>query len=84
MSALDHMILTILTPEHTLLESKVSRVELPGSKGRFVVLRNHAPVITSLTEGEVVYMAGCEEGRVRILSGFAEVKDNVITVCAEI
>ena len=78
------MILTVLTPEKTLLEAGVSKVTLPGSKGSFMVLRSLAPVITSLTEGDVVYMSGDEQGRIHVLAGFVEVNDNRITVCAEV
>ena len=84
MAACDTMILTVLTPEKTLLEAGVSKVTLPGSKGSFMVLRNHAPVISSLTEGDVIYMSGDEEGRIHVLAGFVEVNDNRITVCAEV
>ena len=78
------MTLTVLTPEKTLLETRVSKVSLPGSKGCFLVLRNHAPVISSLTEGELVYMSENKEERIHILAGFVEVNDNRITVCAEV
>ena len=84
MAACDPMTLTVLTPECTLLETGVSKVSLPGSKGCFMVLRNHAPVISSLTEGDVVYMSGDEEGRIHVLEGFVEINDNRITVCAEV
>lgn len=78
------MTLTVLTPEKTLLEAGVSKVSLPGSKGSFMVLRNHAPVISSLTEGDVVYMSEDKEGRIHVLAGFVEINDNRITVCAEV
>lgn len=84
MAACDTMTLTVLTPEKTLLEAGVSSVSLPGSKGRFMVLRNHAPVISSLTEGDLMYVSDQTEGRIHLLAGFVEVKDNVITVCAEV
>ena len=84
MATCDTMTLTVLTPEKTLLEAGVSKVSLPGSKGSFMVLRNHAPVISSLTEGDVVYMSEDKEGRIHVLAGFVEINDNRITVCAEV
>lgn len=80
----DNIYLIVLTPQETLFEGNVEKVELPGEKGRFMVLNNHAPVITSLAEGFIVYAAGGKEGRLAILSGFASVNNNVITVCAEV
>ena len=49
-----------------------------------MVLRNHAPLITSLERGEVNYESEGVEGSVAIASGFVEVKDNTVTVCAEV
>ena len=84
MTTSDTMILTVLTPEKMLLETAVSKVSLPASKGRFMVLRNHAPLISSLTEGDIVYTSEGREESVHILAGFVEVNDNRITVCAEV
>lgn len=84
MAASDTMTLKVLTPERTLLEAEVSKVALPGSKGRFMVLRNHAPIISSLDEGDVTYMSGNEEGRIHVSAGFVEVNENIVTVCAEV
>lgn len=84
MAAEDTMILTVLSPEKMLLETQVSKVTLPGTKGRFMVLHNHAPIISSLEEGEVVYMSEGTEERIHVLAGFAEVNANKITVCAEV
>lgn len=84
MSKSDRIFLNILTPEKTLLEKYVSKVELPATKGRFMVLWNHIPVITSLESGFVVYEADGKMEKVEIVSGFAEVCNNVVTVCAQV
>lgn len=84
MRTADEMTLVVMTPEKTRLEIPVSMVSLPGSKGRFAVLKNHAPLISSLEEGDVVYVSEGVEGRIQIISGFVEVKENRITVCAEL
>lgn len=80
----DCMTLMVLTPEQTLLEQPVSKVSLPGSKGRFMVLKGHAPLISSLEGGEIVYMSSGKEDRLVIASGFVEVNADRITVCAEV
>ena len=74
------MRLNIITPEGTLVDQEVDRVELPGAKGRFVVLKDHAPIVSSLVEGEIVF--GQDES-VQIKSGFVEVHDNQIIACVE-
>ncbi len=80
----DRISLTVLTPEKTLLEKKVSKVELPGSKGRFMVLYNHEPLISSLDEGQVVYESEGVTGKVDVRDGFVEVHENKVIVCAEV
>ena len=76
--------LVVFTPRYTLLETYVDKVALPASKGQFMVLYNHAPVISSLEEGRLVYEADGKQESVEILGGFAEVDENVVTVCAEV
>lgn len=84
MSASDNIYLTILTPEKTLLEKPVSKISLPGSKGRFMILHNHAPLISSLEEGDLVYESEGIEERVHVMSGFVEIIDNKAVVCVEL
>ncbi len=66
------------------MDETVDDVMLPGTAGRFEVLKDHAPIITSLERGRVVWHAGGKEDFREIKSGFAEVKGNVVTVCVEI
>ena len=90
------MRLNIITPEGTLVDQEVDRVEFPGAKGRFVVLKDHAPIVSSLVEGDIVFGPGPStplrdrenelrdrEGQMRISSGFVEVHDNQIIACVE-
>ena len=84
MSSTDYISLVILTPEATLMEKRVSKISLPGSKGRFMILKDHAPIISSLEEGDVVFESDGVTEKVNIVSGFVEVNNNVVTVCAEV
>lgn len=76
--------LVVLSPQKTLLDTMVDKVTLPASRGRFMVLYNHAPVITSLDEGYLIYENDSVAGNIYIDAGFAEVCDNVVTICAEV
>ena len=76
--------LHILSPEGTVLEAQAELVTLPGSAGPFTVLKDHAPIVTSLDKGRVRYVSAGKELFVDIKEGFAEVKNNVVTVCAEV
>ena len=76
------MTLTILTPYDTRTHS-AEAVFLPGAAGAFEVLRNHAPIISTLVEGEIRWREDGEEKSFAIKGGSVMVQDNVITVCAE-
>ena len=84
MTSADNIRLLVLTPQKTLFEGLVEKVELPGTKGRFMVLKNHAPLISSLSVGNVVYTSEGNESRIRIVTGFVRINDNEVVVCAEV
>ena len=78
------MILDVISPERTLVHAAVEAVELPGTKGRFEVLLDHAPLITSLEKGVIAYRNGEGTDKVAISSGFVEVNDNHVVACVEL
>ena len=80
----DVISLHIVSPEGTLVEQAVSAVTLPGTIGPFEVLKNHAPIISSLEKGDIVYVSEGTEQRLPIASGFVEVRDNQVDVCVEV
>ena len=43
----------IISPEKTIWSGQATLVALPGAKGAFEMLNNHAPIISSLTKGVV-------------------------------
>ncbi|MBS1446954.1 MAG: F0F1 ATP synthase subunit epsilon, partial [Odoribacter sp.] len=64
-----------------LFDGAVDRVTLPGSCGPFTVLENHAPLISTLLRGEIVYVAEGKEVKIAVEGGIVEVRDNQIAVC---
>lgn len=77
--------LLVNTPEATQVDTEVSLVELPGVVGRFEVLAGHAPLITALAQGRIRYVsAEGNQSFIEVKSGFVEIVDNRVTVCAEI
>ena len=73
--------LRIVTPEGVVTDAEVRSVVFPGEDGLFGVLPRHAPMV-SLTESGILSardLAGQEVEYV-IHDGFAEVRDNVVTV----
>ena len=81
---MDAIRLHIVSPEKTLVEQAVSSVTLPGTMGPFMVLKNHAPIISSLEKGDIVYVSNGHETRLPIAEGFVEVCDNQVDVCVEL
>ena len=77
------MRIKIITPSEALFEGEVESVTLPGTMGSFMVLNNHAPIISSLESGKVVVKASDGVQEYPLKSGFVEVKENNITVCIE-
>lgn len=78
------MILDVISPERTLVHAAVEAVALPGTKGRFEVLLDHAPLISSLEKGVIAYRNGEGTDKVAISSGFVEVNDNHVVACVEL
>ena len=81
---MDCIQLHIVSPEKALVETAVSSVTLPGTLGPFEVLKDHAPLISSLDQGDIVYVNESGEQRLPIASGFVEVRDNQVEVCVEV
>ena len=75
--------LSIISPDETLFEGEVEAVFLPGTKGAFEILPDHAPIISSLTSGNVRYRQNGEETSVAISSGFMKCLKNTVSVCIE-
>jgi F-type H+-transporting ATPase subunit epsilon len=92
------MKLEIITPEASLFKGEATSVSLPGLDGVFQVLNNHAPIISSLKNGEVIFeLNGNESDAVMsdllirvgskvhasIKGGVAELNNNRLIILAE-
>jgi len=47
------MELEIITPELVLFSGEIELVRLPGTRGGFEILKNHAPLISTLIKGKI-------------------------------
>ena len=77
------MKLEILSPAGLVTDTETGRVFLPGAMGEFEVLRNHAPLISTLVKGVIRYEEGGSTKELAVNGGFVKVCDNVISVCVE-
>ena len=77
------MDLFIISPEGTRLSENTTRVTLPGSMGPFSILKNHAPLISTLEKGEVTYIVDNKIKSFGIDGGVISVEKNVVKVMIE-
>ncbi|HLS95826.1 MAG TPA: ATP synthase F1 subunit epsilon [Sphingobacterium sp.] len=77
------MKLTIITPDKLAYDGDVTAVTVPGSAGSFQILKDHAPIVSTLADGKVIIQGA--EGVVTLVikGGVVEAKDNNVTVLAE-
>jgi F-type H+-transporting ATPase subunit epsilon len=77
------MHLTIITPDKKIYEGEVSSIHVPGTSGQFQILKNHAPIISTLINGKVKVKAADGTQIFDVKGGVVEVLDNNITLLAE-
>ena len=78
------MHLEIITPDKKVFEGEVKLIQLPGSKGAFEMLKNHAPIISTLDKGTIkIHDENSEEQFFEIDGGVIENKANKIIVLVE-
>ena len=70
----------IVTPERTVLDDRVDFVVLPLYDGEMGILPGHSPIIGRLGWGELRTRLGPVVRRYFIDSGFAQVRDDVVTI----
>lgn len=77
------MILNILTPDKLVYDGTVTAVTVPGIEGSFQILKNHAPIISTLADGDVIIKINNQEEIIGIKGGVVEVLDDKVIVLAE-
>jgi F-type H+-transporting ATPase subunit epsilon len=78
------MKIEIITPDKKVFDGDVKSVRVPGKKGSFQVLKDHAPIISTLENGSVITVD--QEGITKVFEisgGVIEVKANKIILLAD-
>ena len=57
------MNITVLTPDREIFAGPIKSIKVPGVKGEFQVLQNHAPIVSALSAGKVTIVTGAGEYR---------------------
>ena len=76
--------LRIITPERVVFdEENIDSVTLPGVLGEMTILPQHAPIMTELRPGPVLFRRAGEEVDLALSGGFMEVRDDTVIVLAD-
>ncbi|MES2989091.1 MAG: ATP synthase F1 subunit epsilon [Pseudomonadota bacterium] len=76
----------LVTPERLVRSEDVHMVVVPGTEGDFGVLQGHAPLMSTVRDGNIeIYKTSMNETpeTIRVEGGFAEVNERGLTVLAE-
>lgn len=71
----------IVTPLKIIYDAPVGLVQVPGEKGEFTVLKNHAPIVSVLTKGKIRVIG--KNGHEKFFdcnSGVVECKNNKLVI----
>ena len=76
--------LKIVSPAKIEYEGQDDRVVVPGTSGEFEILVNHAPIISTLEKGRIIFHDSEGTHEVNVSMGFVEVQKNVVNICVEL
>jgi len=76
--------LEIVTPDRKIVGLDVDEVIMPGKEGYLGVLPGHAPLLSELDIGQLMYRRGNMRHYLSMAWGFAEVLSDKVSVLAEI
>ena len=77
------LLLELTTPTRLVVSEEADEVVAPGSEGYFGVLPGHAPFLTTLGAGDLMYRHGAVEHHLAVSGGFAEVRDDRVIILAD-
>lgn len=76
--------LRVVTPVRVVVDTEADEVTLPGALGALGILPGHAPLLATLSIGELSYRSATREHYLAVQRGFAEVAGDVVTVLADV
>ncbi len=77
------MILEIITPDKNVFSGEVSSAIFPGINGQFQILKDHAPLVSTLAKGDLTIEANGKKQTFIVDGGVIEVAKNKVLVLAE-
>nr|YP_010196782.1 ATP synthase CF1 subunit epsilon [Gracilaria cliftonii]UAD84586.1 ATP synthase CF1 subunit epsilon [Gracilaria cliftonii] len=70
----------VIAPDRTVWDANAEEVILPSSTGQVGILKGHIPLLTAIDIGVMRVRLEKEWQPIILLGGFAEVKENKITI----
>lgn len=77
------MFVEIISPEHIIFEGDADSVKLPGSAGGFEVKDKHAPIVSTLSKGELCITQKGKSTSFQIEGGVIEMLNNKVSILVE-
>lgn len=78
------MYIEIVTPDTTVFEGEVLSVRIPGKKGSFQVLKDHAAIVSTIEKGPVtIFKTDNTEESFNADGGVVEMQNNKIILLVE-
>ncbi len=76
--------LTIVSQEEKLFDQEVDAVTLPTTTGLITILKDHQPLVSKLTMGELIYQMDGKKYEIFLTQGFVNKKpDNQVLVVVD-
>lgn len=73
----------LVSPERLIFSGEVEQIVVPGSEGVFTVLRNHAPMMSTIRPGVIEVTSATGPSKLFVRGGFADVSEKGLTILAE-
>lgn len=73
----------LVSPERLLVSGDAQSVVVPGADGDFMVLSNHAPVVSTLRPGVIDVVFADKKARYFVKAGLVEVNGDRCTILAQ-
>lgn len=78
------MTISILSPDKEIFHGEITSVKIPGVRGQFEILNNHAPIVSALGDGAVrVIKKDGGNLSFSIEKGFVEVLNNEVSLLVQ-
>ncbi len=72
----------IISPDTLVFSGNADLVSLPGTKGAFEIMKNHAAIISTLEKGKVKIVNNGSEQFFDINGGLVEFNNNKVSILA--